>query len=60
MGLSWLAEMVFFGAYAIGYFVNQTLPHDVWSLLTAIAAAVVAVLLLVSNGQPYIERNRVK
>lgn len=47
--MAWLAQVVFFGAYAIGYFVNMTLPHNGWTLLTAIAAAVIAVLLLVDN-----------
>lgn len=47
--LSWLAQLVFFGAYAIGYFTNKTIPHTIWGLLTAIASVVIAVLLLVEN-----------
>lgn len=49
MSVSWLAEVVFFGAYAIGYFLNLTVPHTAWDFVTAIAAAVIAVLLLVDN-----------
>lgn len=47
--LAWLAQVVFFGAYAIGYFVNMTVPHNTWDLLTAIGAGVIAVLLLLEN-----------
>lgn len=47
--MAWLAQVVFFGAYALGYFFNMTVPHNGWDLLTAIAAAVIAVLLIVDN-----------
>ncbi len=47
--MAWLAQVFFFGCYAIGYFLNLTGPHNVWTLLTAIAAAVIAVLLIVDN-----------
>lgn len=54
--MAWLAEVIFFGAYAIGYFLNLTLPKNVWDLLTAIAAAVIAVLLVVDNHATWYHR----
>lgn len=50
--LSWLAEVVFFGAYFIAWLENE-IPHTGWLDATAIAAVVIAVLLLVDNGHPY-------
>lgn len=47
--LAWLAQVVFYGAYAIGYFTNKTFTHSFWPLLTAIAAIVIAVLLITEN-----------
>lgn len=52
MSLSWLAEIVFFGAYFIAWLEEQ-IPHTGWLDATAIAAVVIAVLLLVDNGRPY-------
>lgn len=52
MSLSWLAEIVFFGAYFIAWLAKQ-IPHTGWLDATAIAAVVIAVLLLVDNGRPY-------
>lgn len=49
MPLAWIASVIFYAAYAIGYFLNVTLPHNGWTLATALAAAVIAILLIVDN-----------
>lgn len=50
--LSWLAEIVFFGSYFIAW-VEKEIPHTLWLNISAIAAIVIVVLLLVDNGRPY-------
>lgn len=50
MNLSWIASVVFFGAYFVAYISNQ-LPHVLWVTVTAIAALVIAVLLVVDNHE---------
>jgi hypothetical protein len=54
MNLSWLAEIVFFTSYFIAWVTNE-LVHLLWTDVTAIAAIVIAVLLLVYNGRPYFD-----
>lgn len=54
--LDWLAQIVFFGAYFIAYITNE-LPHVLWITVSAIAALVIAVLLLLYNGRTYVRRN---
>lgn len=49
MSLSWIAQVVFFLCYALGYYFNMTLQHSVWGFLTAVAAFVIAVLLIIDN-----------
>jgi len=60
---SWIAEIIFFGAYFIawlqGAFDTLTAHSSgahVSIVVSAIAAIVIAVLLLVSNGQPYLNK----
>jgi hypothetical protein len=48
MSLAWIAQIVFFGGYFIAYLVND-LPHTTWITVTAIAALVIAVLLVIDN-----------
>lgn len=48
MSLSWLAEIVFFGSYFVAWITNE-LPHSTWVTVSAIAAVVIAVLLIVDN-----------
>jgi len=52
MNLSFIGQVVFFGAYFIAWLEKQ-IPHTGWLDATAIAAVVIAVLLLVDNGRPY-------
>lgn len=47
--MAWIAQVIFFGSYALAYAFNQGVPHNVWGFLTALAAAVIAILLLVDN-----------
>jgi hypothetical protein len=47
--MAWLAEVIFFGCYALGYYFGQTVPHNIWGFLSAVAAAVIAVLLCIDN-----------
>lgn len=49
MSLAWVAQVVFYACYALGYLFNLTIQHSVWGFLTAVAAAVIAVLLVVDN-----------
>lgn len=51
--LDWLAQIVFFGAYFIAWVTNE-LPHVLWVTISAIAAIVIAVLLLLYRGYPYV------
>lgn len=48
MSLSWIAQIVFFGSYFVAW-VTKELPHSTWISVSAIAAVVIAVLLLVDN-----------
>lgn len=49
MSLAWIAEVVFFACYALGYAFNQSLPHNGWTFASALAAGIIAVLLVVDN-----------
>lgn len=55
MSVAWLAQVVFYGAYFIAYISNQ-LPHVLWITVTAIAALVIAILLVVDNRGVIAER----
>jgi hypothetical protein len=55
INLSWLAEIVFFGSYFIAWVTNE-IPHTTWLNVSAIAAIVVVVCLLLFNGYPYLNR----
>ena len=55
VNLSWLGQVVFFGAYFIAWLTRE-LPHTTWVSVTAIAALVLAIMLLVFNGYPYLDR----
>lgn len=47
--MAWIAQLVFFAAYALAYAFNEGVPHNAWGFLSAIAAAIIAVLLVVDN-----------
>ncbi len=53
--MAFLAEIVFFGAYFVAWITNQ-LPHATWVTVTAIAAVVIAILLIVDNRGAYTRR----
>lgn len=53
VNLSWLGQIVFFGSYFIAWMSNE-LPHVTWLNVSAIAALVLAIMLLVFNGYPYV------
>ena len=57
MPLSWLAKLVFFTTYFIAWFVKE-IPHTTWLNVSAIAAVVIAVLLLVDNRGVYLHNGR--
>lgn len=46
--MSWLPQIVFFGAYFVAWLVGE-LPKSTWVTVSAIAAVVIAILLLVDN-----------
>lgn len=46
--MAFLAEIVFFGAYFVGWLTNE-LPHSTWVTVSAIAAVVICILLIVDN-----------
>ncbi|CAB4132419.1 hypothetical protein UFOVP253_17 [uncultured Caudovirales phage] len=48
MSVSWLAEVIFFGAYFVAWLTRE-IPHTTWLTGTAIAALVIAILLVVDN-----------
>lgn len=48
MNVSWLASVVFYGAYFVAWLTGE-LPRTVWVTVTAIAAVVIAILLLIDN-----------
>jgi hypothetical protein len=56
MPLSWLAQIAFFGSYFIAWLVKE-IPHTTWLNVSAIAAIVIAVLLLVDNRSVYTHHN---
>jgi len=64
MNLAWLAQVIFFGSYFISWIVGAfnaltvTSSAHTFVVLSAIAALVIAVLLLVDNGAPYWNRRR--
>ena len=53
--MAFLAEIVFFGAYFIAWLIGE-LPKSTWVTVTAIAAVVIAILLLVDNRGAYTRR----
>jgi hypothetical protein len=53
--MAWLAQIIFFGSYFIAWLTNE-LPHVTWISVSAIAAVVIAVLLLVDNRGVYLDR----
>jgi hypothetical protein len=53
--MAWLAQIIFFGSYFIAWITNE-LPHTTWVSVSAIAAIVIAVLLLVDNRAVYMTR----
>jgi hypothetical protein len=55
MPLSWIAQLVFFGSYFIAWCAKE-IPHTTWLNVSAIAAVVIAVLLLVDNRTVYMHR----
>jgi len=46
--MAWLAEIIFFGSYFIAWIVDE-LPKTTWVTVSAIAAVVIAILLIVDN-----------
>jgi hypothetical protein len=48
MSLAWIAQIVFFGTYFVAWIVKE-LPHTTWVSVSAIAALVIAILLIVDN-----------
>lgn len=46
--MAWLAEIIFFGSYFVAWLVGE-LPKSTWVTVSAIAAVVIAILLLVDN-----------
>lgn len=56
MPLAWLAQIVFFGSYFIAWLTHE-LAHTTWVNVSAIAAIVLAVLLLVDNRTVYLHTN---
>jgi hypothetical protein len=48
MSLSWIAQIVFFTSYFVAWVINE-LPHSTWITVSAIAAIVIAVLLVIDN-----------
>lgn len=56
MSLSWLAQIVFFASYFVAWLSNE-LPHSTWVSVSAIAAVVIAVLLVVDNRGVFVDRN---
>lgn len=63
MSISWLAEIVFFGGYFVAWLqhafdplTNVSSGAHTFIVLTAIAALVIAVLLLVDNRGVYLRR----
>lgn len=48
MSLAWLAQVVFFASYFIAWCAND-IPHVLWLTVSAIAAVVIAVLLVIDN-----------
>jgi hypothetical protein len=55
MTLSWLAQLVFFTSYFIAWLSNE-LPRTTWVSVSAIAALIVAILLLVDNRGLFVQR----
>lgn len=55
MNLSWLAQIVFFGAYFIAW-ITKELPQTTWITVSAIAALGCVIALLVFNALPYVNR----
>lgn len=49
MSLAWIAQVVFFLCYSLGYYFKMTFAHSVWGFLTALAAFIIAVLLIIDN-----------
>lgn len=47
--MAWIAQIVFFGAYTLGYIFNETFRHNGWTFTTALAAGVITILLIVDN-----------
>lgn len=54
--MAWLAEIAFFGAYFVAWLVDE-LPKSTWVTVSAIAAVILAILLIVDNGPRYWNRN---
>lgn len=48
MSLAWIAQIVFYLTYFVAWAVKE-LPHTTWFTVSAIAAIVIAILLLVDN-----------
>lgn len=46
--MAWFAELVFFITYFVAWVVNE-IPHSTWVTISAFAALVIAILLLVDN-----------
>lgn len=59
VNVSWLAEIVFFGSYFIAW-LDKQIPHVTWLNISAIAALVIAVLLVVYNGYTYSQNHNVR
>lgn len=57
VNLSWLGQILFFGAYFIAWYVKE-IPHTTWLNITALGAIITAVMLLIFNGYPYFNDRR--
>lgn len=55
--MAWLAQIIFFGSYFIAWVTNE-LPHSTWVTVSAIAAIIIAILLLVDNRGVYLNHQR--
>lgn len=46
--MAWLAEVIFFGSYFVAWLTAE-LPRSTWVTVSAIAAVIIAILLIVDN-----------
>ena len=54
--VSWVAEIVFFTSYFVAWATNE-LAHLVWLDVSAWAALLLAIVLLLFHGYPYVRRH---